>query len=281
MELLSYKNFTQKLNDMTFSDYFFRLSLLSRAVFKWENLPPHMDEKWIEKFLFLDGRCMFFNDKKLGLMVSRCAESNVINMYEEPTELTPYGVGYMGESLKVGSECILIRNNDDMIPTSFPIKLFAYRLTETTRSIDINIHAQRTPTLLTGSEQQKKTLKAIYNQWSGFEPVIFGDKALDNQEIRALKTDAPIVFPQLQTQKQCIWNECLTFLGINNANTEKKERMITNEVDANNVHIDMSASCLLKAREKACDDINKLFGTNISVKMREDVKECMPDIQNI
>ena len=74
----------------------------------------------------------------------------------------------------------------------------------------------------------------------------------------------------------------MTFLGINNANTEKRERLITDEVEANNEHIDLSAECMLKARQRAAEQINELFGTNITVKLRREVsEECMRDIQLI
>lgn len=281
MEIISMASFAKQINDLTFTDYFYRLMSLSRCVFKWENLPNFIDEKWIEKFLFMDGKCMFFEDDKLGFMVARCNPTNTLNMYDEPTELMPYGINYIGKERKVGKECVLIRNNDDMIPTSFTLKLFAYRLAEISRTIDINISAQKTPTLILTSEKQRLTMKNVYKQWNGFEPVIFGDNNLDTSNITVLKTDAPIVFPELQVQKQAIWNECLTFLGINNANTEKRERLITNEVEANNLHIDLSADCMLKARQTACEQINRIFGTNISVSMRERGEiECMQNTPN-
>lgn len=287
MDLLSMKSFAKSITDMTFTDYYYRLMSLARCVYKWENLPNSIDEKWIEKFLFWDGKCMFFEDDKLGLMVARCNPANTLNMYDEPTELMPYGINYVGKSRHLGHfdgkkpECVLIRNNDDMIPTSFTLKLFAYRLAEISRTIDINIAAQKTPVLILTSEKQRLTMKNVYTQWNGFEPVIFGDNNLDTNNITVLKTDAPIVFPELQVQKQAIWNECLTFLGINNANTEKRERLITDEVEANNLHIELSAECMLKARQKACDQINELYGTNISVSVRERSEvECMQNTQN-
>ena len=81
-----------------------------------------------------------------------------------------------------------------------------------------------------------------------------------------------IVFPQLQVQKMNIWNECLTYLGINNANTDKKERLISNEVDANDQLVEACGDIMLKARKEACERINKLFGTNISVERRTQIK---------
>lgn len=280
VDIKYYKSVVKDLNNLTYTDYYFRLKMLAQSVFKWENLPNCMNEKWIEQFLFMNGRCMFFNDKEKGFMVTRCTPNSKLNYYEEPTELRPYALDYTGGSLEVGKECVLIRNNDLMLETDLTIRLYAYRLTNITRTIDVNINAQKTPVLLMGSEKQKLTLKNVYSKWEGNEPVIYGDKGLDQELPSAIKTDAPIVFPELQVQKQSIWNECLTFLGINNANTEKRERLITDEVTSNNTHIELSADCFLKSRERACEEINELFGTNISVKRREESEiKCTTDTQ--
>lgn len=282
VQLLDMQTFAKQLNNMTFTDYYYRLMLLARSVFKWDGLPPSINEKWVERILFLKGECVVYKDKNLGLIVTEFNNTNNVNMYNEYTEVAPFGVGFTPSPANIivsGDKAngVLIRNNDECLSTSFFVKLFAYRLAEISRTIDINIHAQKTPTLILGSEKQKHTLKNLYKQWNGFEPVIYGDKSLDIDSIKVLKTDSPIVFPELQVQKQSVWNECLTFLGINNANTEKRERLITDEVEANNTHIDLSAGCLLKARERACEELNRMFNTNISVRLRTDaeLKEVM------
>ena len=278
--LLSLKTASEQLNDATYTDYFYRLMHLARTVFKWENLPNGIDEKWIEKYLFSNGKCMFFNDKYKGFMIAKCNLAGNLNYYDEPTKLQPYGTNYQGKSYVNNKECILIRNNDDMLPTSETINLFAIRLTEISRTIDINIHAQKTPTLILCSEKQRLTLKQVYNQWNGFEPVIFGTKDLELDGITTLKTDAPIVFDKLQMHKHAIWNECMTFLGINNANMDKRERLVDDEVQANNEQIGLAAHIMLKSRQKAAEQINNLFGTSIKVDFRnkDELKEINPEI---
>lgn len=280
--ILNMKSFAKQLNDLTFTDYFNRLEMLAKSVYKWEGLPNGMNEKWIEDFLFSQGRCVFYEDKRRGLMVAECTQDGNLNNYKDPTILRPHGIDVDPSPLNVGKECILIRNNDLMAPTRDTLMLFAYRLAEISRAIDVNINAQKTPVLVATSEKQKLSLKNIYAQYSGNEPVIYGDKNFDPESMKVLKTDAPIVFPDLQQHKLAIWNECLTFLGINNANTEKRERLITEEVSANNDHIDLSAECFLKAREKAVEEINALFRCSITVKRRNKEEiECKQDTQNI
>ena len=269
-DVISMKSIAKQLNDWTYTDYYYRLMLIARSVFKWNNLPNGINEKWIERYLFNEGNCLFYRDKDKGFMVAKCTQSGNLNYYDEATLLTPYGTGYMGQPLQNGDECILIQNNDLMLSTSPTIQLFAYRLADIQRTIDVNITAQKTPVIVLCGEKQKLSIKRAMQQVSDNEIAIYGDKTLDIDSIKALKVDAPVVFDKLYTQKQNIWNECMTFLGINNNSQEsKRERLIVNEVEANNEQIEASAEVFLKSRQDACERINKLFGLDISVEMRQ------------
>ena len=274
METKSYKRASKKLNDMTYTDYLLRLTLLARSIFKWNNLPPGINEKWIEKYLFYYGSCVFFDHPELGFVVAKCTENN-LNHYDEPVSITPIFSNCSFKtpikSLINNKECVLIRNNDISLPTDYTLKLFALRLTEIQRTIDVNISAQKTPVIVTCSEKQKQSLKQVVNQKDDNEITIYGDPNLDVNGITALKVDAPVVFDKLQQQKHTLWNECMTFLGVNNANMDKRERLVDDEVQANNEQIELSASIMLKARQSACEQINKLFGTKISVELRKPV----------
>lgn len=278
--VMEMKDFAKELNNITFTDYFYRLMLLSRSVFKWNNLPNGIDEKWIERYLFTEGKCMFFHDKEKGFMIAKCTDAGQVNNYDEPTLLRAYGTNYNGPTLENNEDAVLIRNNDEMIPTSPTIQLYAWRLAEISRTIDININAQKTPIIIKCSDKQKMSLNQVYKQWDGYNPVIFGDKALELDRFDVLKTDAPIVFDKLQIQKHAIWNEAMTFLGINNANMDKRERLVDDEVQANNEQVGLSAEVMLKSRQRACEQINKLFGLNISVEIRRSEIENIEGIED-
>lgn len=269
-DVISMKTIAKQLNDWTYTDYFYRLMLIARSVFKWEGLPNHMNEKWIERYLFTEGKCLFYNDPEKGLMIAKCTPSGNLNPYDEPTLLTPYGTNYMGKPLENYEECVLIQNNDLMIPTSPTIQLFAYRLAEIQRTIDVNISAQKTPIAILCSDKQKLSMKRVFSQINDNEIAIYGDKNLDIDSIKTLDLKAPVVFDKLFTQKQNVWNECMTYLGINNNSQEsKRERLVVNEVEANNEQIESSAEVFLKSRQDACKRINEMFGLNISVELRK------------
>lgn len=279
-DVISMKSIAKQLNDWTYTDYYYRLTLIARSVFKWNNLPNGINEKWIERYLFNEGNCLFYNDPVRGFMVAKCTQNGNLNYYDEATLLTPYGTNYMGNPLQNGDECILIQNNDLMLSTSPTIQLFAYRLADIQRTIDVNITAQKTPVIVLCGEKQKLSIKRAMQQVTDNEIVIYGDKTLDIDSIKALKVDAPVVFDKLYTQKQNVWNECMTFLGINNNSQEaKRERLIVNEVEANNEQIEASAEVFLKARQDACERINKLFGLEISVEMRQMETPTLKDFE--
>lgn len=299
-EVLKIDSVAKNINDLTFTDFYYRLMLLARALFKWENLPNGIDEKWIERYLFSEGRCIFFFDDKLGFFVTRCTVSGGINCNNEPITISPVTTGvdvienydylnFTGRKIKqnlftfkkLPKQAVLIKNNDVMMPTADTLRLFAYRLTEIQRTIDINIEAQKTPILVTvGSDKEKTSLKTVYRQYKGNEPSIYVDKDL-NKPLAVLKTDAPIVFDKLQIQKHAVWNEVCTFLGINNANMDKRERLVAGEVQANNEQIELSAHTMLKARQKACELINSLYPElNVSVSLRteKEFKEKLSEV---
>ena len=259
-------------NNMTFSYYYYKLMLVARSLFEWENLPNNMDERWIEKYLFTSGKCIFYKDPTMGFMVAGLAQQGSVNCYGDPTSVYPVAENYEynGDKLVNGENCYVIRNNDLMLPNFPIIRHYAYKLCNIDRAIDTNVEAVKTPIIVRCSEKQKLSLKNAINQRKDNEPVIWASDLADiNEMVDTLTTNAPIVFPQLQTQKHMILNEVFTDLGINNANMDKRERMVANEVEANNEQVKACEDVMLKARQQACKEINRIFGTNISVKRRK------------
>ena len=271
-QLLSYKSVAQIANNITFSYYYYKLMLIARSLFVWENLPNNMDERWIEKYLFTSGKCIFYKDPNMGYMVAGLAQQGGINCYGDPTSVAPVAENYVyeGEQLINGENCYVIRNNDLMLPTFPTIRFYSYKLTNLDRAIDTNVEAQKTPTIVRCSDRERLSLKNAINQRRDNEPVIWSsDQSNIGDMVSTLDLNAPAVFKDLQTQKHMVLNEVFTDLGINNANMDKRERMVANEVEANNEQVKASEDVMLKVREEACKQINRIFGLNISVRRRK------------
>lgn len=263
---------TKILNQNTFVDYYNRLRSLALSIFEWTGFPDSVNIRYLETALFDQGRVVFFKDPMLGFLALRGGPDGPLNIYGDPITVRAYGFNGYNKQLEP-NDYVFIRNNLQTLPTETTIRLFAQRLTQAERSIDVNIAAQRTPVLILCEDKQRLTLKNVYQQYVGNEPVIFADKSLAPENFRVLKTDAPYVADKLQLYKTDLWNDCMTFLGINNANTDKRERLIVPEVEANDQLVSTSAQVMLLTRQDACREINKRFGLNVSVKMREQPAE--------
>ena len=176
-------------------------------------------------------------------------------------------------------------NNYERVPTAATITLFAYRLALADRCLDTNLKSLRTPLLITTDQKQYFTLKKMYEEYDGNTPAIFADKNLISPDaLKAIKTDAPVILDDVMQYKREIWNEFLTFIGLQNLG-EKKERLISSEVDSNNELINLNLQALLVPRKEACRQFNEKYGLMgdkaIDVKVRSDLYNIVKQYESI
>lgn len=281
------------MNNQTYTDYLERMKKICLSMFEWINLPTSMNSRFLEMCLFYNGQAAMLYDDDFGYMNTMAADGGYINLYGLPTEIQCYSYRfnqrrslYMTDTgEEKGKECILVMNNYERIPTTASVSLFAYRLAEAQRTADINIKAQRTPILITTDQKQYFTLKKMYEEFDGNTPAIFADKNLITPDaLKAMKTDAPLIVQDIMDYKREIWNEFLTFMGISNL-SEKRERMISNEVDSNNELINLNLQALLIPRKEACKQFNEKYGLMgskaIDVKVRSDLYNIVKQFESI
>lgn len=257
------------LNAYTTIDYLTRIKEYALNTFKWVNLPKSVDARFIEEQLFEKGKICFFKDKNLGFLCLPVNEDGILNIYNYFNIRRIYASNGFRRTRKI-SNSVIIYNNYLKTPTFITANLYAIRLSQVQRTIDINLNAQRTPILISCTPQQRLTLKNIYKQYEGNEPVIFADSEFNVDSVRVLNTKAPYLVNDLALYKHDLWNEVFTFLGINNANQDKRERLVASEVDANDEQVEQARFNMLDARLDACKLINDMFGLDISVKFRND-----------
>lgn len=264
------------LNNRTYLQYYNRLLELAINMYEWKNLPNTVDERFLELTLFSDGMAVFFRDDVLGELCLQCMIGGELDVYRIPIDRTAYATN--GYQMRLNNQnSVIIFNNYTHTNSMLDVEMYARRLYEIERTIDVNVKAQKTPLLVRATENQRLTMKNLYMQYDGNEPFIFGDNNLDMDAIKVLPTNAPYVADKLNILKRQIWNEALTYLGIENSNTEKKERLVSDEVNSNLGGVAAQRFCRLNARRKAADQINKMFGLNIKVDFREEVKTMFQD----
>lgn len=268
-----------ELNKSTYFQYLNRLTELSISMFEWKNLPPTVDQRYIELRLFNTPAVVYFNDPDIGNLCLDCIAQGEFDVYGNPSVRRAYSsYNHYNRRDLTDDNSVIIWNNYIHTNTLATIRMYAQRLANLERIIDVNANAQKTPVLIQATEKQRLTMTNVYKEYDGNSPVIFGDKNLDIQGIKVLKTDAPFVCDKLYTLKTQYWNEALTYLGISNINVQKKERLITDEVTRNEGGTVASRYSRLETRRIAVDKINAMFGTNIEVDYREDFQQVDNDI---
>ena len=265
------------LNDVTYLQYYERLTELAITMFDWQNLPSTVDPRYLELHLFQTGCVVYFNDDVIGNLCLDCLPNGNFDVYGNPISRRAYSSYNNYQRRLKESDSVIIWNNYLRTNSVSAIQMFSRRLYILDRIIDVNVNAQKTPTLIQGTDKQRQTLVNLYKEFDGNSPFIFGDKNLDLNALKSLNTGAPYVADKLYQLKVQIWNEALTYLGISNINIQKKERLITDEVTRNQGGTIASRYSRLQARRDAVEKINAMFGTNISVSYREDLQEIGDD----
>lgn len=261
------------LNNLTYRQYLNRLTELAISMFEWKNLPDTVDARYLELHLFETGCMVYFKDDVIGDLCLDCIVNGRLDVYGNPLLRRAYS-GYNNyQKLLTYKDSVIIWNNYLHGNSILDVEMFARRLYNIDRIIDVNANAQKTPVLLQGTEKQRLTLLNLYKEYDGNAPFIFGDKNLDINSLKAFSTNAPYVCDKLYQLKTQIWNEALTYLGISNINIQKKERLITDEVTRNQGGTIASRYSRLESRRQAVEKINDMFGTNIEVNYREDFQQ--------
>jgi len=254
-------------NKETYEMWYQRLRDYALNMFEWSGLPKTVNERFMEKTMYEQGSTVWFIDDNLGMMALPVMYGGRVNHYNEPTMYQAVSIGY-NRALNP-DKAVLMWNNTSRQPTDYIVKQYAKRLTHVERTMDVNINAQKTPVLILAEESQRLTMENAYMMYEGGNPFIFGNKSgFDKEAFQVLKTDAPFVADKLMEYKHNLWNEAMTFFGVGNAKQDKKERLVSDEVSANDEQIDGARFIMLKARQEACEKINEMFGTNISVDFK-------------
>lgn len=259
------------LNNATYIDYYTRIKEMAINAFEWINLPVTCDERFLELCCFEQGLSLFFKDEVMDKFLNmRGVLSGELDIYNIPIRRDAYASNGYFNSLTADNS-VIIFNNYLHTPTEMTVRLYAKRLYQVQRIIDVNINNQRNPVVIVTTENQKMSAINSWMNYDGNQPVIIIDEAFENSnQYKVLNANAPYNIDKLNDYKNQIWNEALAFCGIEAIGNDKKERQLVNEVQSNFGRIEAQRNVMLNARKQACKEINAMWGLDVDVRFRTD-----------
>ncbi len=245
--------------------YYYQLLDMTINCFHYENLPESVDERYLELLLARNGKVVFFRDEIMDYVIMATADNGQLDIYNIPTERTGYAVTGYNVNLNIKNS-VLIFNNQLHTPMLNLIEIYADRLARCDIAINVNLNNQKTPVLFQCEESQRLNVQNLIMQWDGGKPIIVGnDNMLKDNSVTTLFPNVPFIADDIQSEKSIIMNEFLTFLGVDNFSSAKKERLVEGETAGNDGLVNLNKLSRMNAREQAVAKINKMFGLDIKV----------------
>lgn len=260
-------------NSQTYIYFFNKFKLFATSIFKWHNLPPTCDERVLENALFYYGNACIVNDPKYGVLTLNCVPQGNLNMYGLPVKINAFGENGFSKFYDCSTQglndgnAIFILNNKNRIPTLWIAQYFAFKIANIQEAIDTNVFAQKTPFIIKGNKKQELSIRNALNKIATNEPYLIVNENFKVDNFQVFNVNAPFVADKLLEVRKDYESNFYTDLGVNNININKKERLITDEADANNEIININLMSFLDMRQKACDEFNKLMNYDDSKKI--------------
>ena len=263
------RTYEDMLNLTTFRVLYEHYRNVCLNMFKWDGLPEGLEERYIERVLFDNGKALFFEDPTMKHMCLPCFQGSQLNVYNEPLSWRAIGTGYNREYPR--EQCVLIENNKMRTPTHDTVAFFVRKMYEAERTMDVNLTTSKAPWIFLCDEKNVYTYKSIFQKIDQNEPAIFGSKTLAQGlgTEQLLPTRTEFIGNDLMDFSHSVENKLLTFLGINNCPVDKKERLVTDEAESNDQLLATNAAVMLEARQRAAEAINKMWpDLHVTVDLR-------------
>lgn len=256
------KNFKRSamLNNATYTQYINRFTNITVSSIGWNGLPDEIDERYLELWLFYNGKVLFFNDDVLNnFIVARFTGSSPFTIYNEPMFRHAYTNNGINWDLD-NNNSVIIYDNFTNTSMYYEASLFAERLYTIERTIDVNIAQQKTPRIIIADENELMSLQNAMMAIDGNQYAIYASKKFNIDNFNVLPTQSPYVSDKLYTIKRQYINEYLTMIGIATANSEKAERLVSDEAATNISPALAYRNIRLARRRQAGEQIGRMFG---------------------
>lgn len=271
------KLINSQLNNMkTYNMYFRQCMTLAENVFKFNNLPIFIDVSFMNKTLIKNGAIAFFYDDVLDTILALpFIIIGNLDVYGRPLKIQAIGQNGYSRILN-RNEFVIMYDNNGQYPIYLDICQYAERLALDTRTMDINISQQKTPRFWKTSANNERTIKDIVNNVDGLEESVITYKNINLDDTSLVLAPAPFVSDKIDSHKDKIWNEFLRFIGVANLSFQKKERNISDEIQAMQGGTIASRFSRFEPRKRAVELINEKFGQYLDGELSVEYYDSEP-----
>lgn len=239
--------------------------------FTWNNLPKGLTSDRLEEMLITHGLLGGFMNETGLLTILPAQGTGAVNIYNEYVEYRL--VGFNGYDKTISNDnMVRLKNNPSSSTDIDTLRIFAKRISDIESTQEVNLFQMNIPKIISSSRDGVLTAKNIIKKLQDFKFVVFTKEKGLTQQLKqedVLDTSAPFLLDKLGDYENFYRNKALSFLAINNANTDKKERLIVDEVNANNDLLNTILDMMYETRKEFCKEVKEKFNIDISVEKRE------------
>ena len=250
-------------------DYYVNLIMqMAMSRFRWLNLPPTCDERFLEWILCLQGvATIAFPKKQRGTFyTTQAVQQGTLNIYQNPTKWQSYGNN--GWSFFCdNSNGVIVYDNISRFPIMQGIELYANELTHIRMTKQINRMHQQTPWILKGPQEKKQDMVNLFKQVAGGEPAILGTDNMDSIQYEVLNSNVEYLGHDLSEDEEATWKQIYTMLGLANV-PFKAERQTEDEIMAQKSPTNLILLASLEERRRAARKLNKRFGNYLEAPIQ-------------
>lgn len=251
--------------------------LLEKAisVFKFDGLPETWARNYFEYVLFGYGHIAVINTDKYGV-IPQMSGLTGYNVFYQPTIVTIANPLLDGlKTLEIGTQCEIIKLQPNYSGIMDIVTTYADLMALCVETAGINLlNSKMSYIFFSRNKASAETFKKMYDKVASGEPAAFLDKSLLDDEGNPAWTmftqnvGQNYITDKILNDLQTIEDQFNTDIGIPNANTQKKERLIVDEVNANNTDTNAKVSLWLETMRYDIEKVNRMFGLNLSVSYR-------------
>lgn len=246
------------------------------SVFKFEGLPEEWAENYFSYVLFGLGYIAVFNTDRYGVICQKCTIGDRVTLFRQPKlAIVTNPVFERSYELTIGKDCEIIRMQPDWGGGLDIVSTYADLMTMAIESAGINMYNSKAGfVFFADSKAGAESYKKAYDQIASGNPMAVVDKSLlredgtPNWQFFMPEVGRNYITGDLLNDMRTLENQFNSMVGIPNANTQKRERLITSEVEANSVEISTLPIVWLESLRRSIEKVNRMFDLNISVSLR-------------